>query len=41
MADILVYAKNPLQDISIIEDHKTNLRLLMKDGQIISNGVGG
>jgi imidazolonepropionase-like amidohydrolase len=35
MADILIYSKNPLEDITIIEDHETNLKLIMKDGDIL------
>ncbi len=37
MADILIYAKNPLEDISIIEDYKNNLKLIMKDGKLYKN----
>jgi imidazolonepropionase-like amidohydrolase len=37
MADILIYSKNPLEDIKIIEDHETNLTLVIKDGDIVKN----
>jgi len=37
MADILIYSKNPLEDITIIENHEENLKLIMKDGQVVKN----
>ena len=37
MADILVYSKNPLEDIKIIEDHEETLKLIIKDGDIVKN----
>ena len=37
MADILIYSKNPLEDIKIIEDYETNLKLVIKDGDIVKN----
>jgi imidazolonepropionase-like amidohydrolase len=36
-ADILIYSANPLEDINVVIDHKTNLRLIMKDGVIYKN----
>jgi len=37
MADVLIYSKNPLEDIKIIEDFETNLKLVIKDGDIVKN----
>jgi imidazolonepropionase-like amidohydrolase len=37
MADILIYSKNPLENIKIIEDFETNLKLVIKDGDIVKN----
>lgn len=37
MADILIYNKDFLDDISIIEDYKNNLKLIIKDGEIKKN----
>ena len=37
MADILIYDKNPLADITIIEDYENNLDFIMKDGFVHKN----
>ena len=37
MADVLIYSKNPLEDVSIVEDYDTNLKLIIKDGKIFKN----
>lgn len=37
MADVLIYSKNPLEDVSIIEDYENNLKLIMKDGKVYKN----
>jgi len=37
MADVLIYSKNPLQDIDIITDPKENLKLIIKDGKVYKN----
>jgi imidazolonepropionase-like amidohydrolase len=37
MADILVYSKNPLEDVSIVEDYENNLKLILKDGKTYKN----
>ena len=37
MADVLVYSKNPLEDVSIVEDHENNLKLIIKDGKVYKN----
>ena len=37
MADILIYSKNPLKDVSIVEDHENNLKLIIKDGKVYKN----
>ena len=37
MADMLIYSKNPLEDVSIIEDYENNLKLIIKDGKVFKN----
>lgn len=37
MADILIYSKNPLDDVSIVEDFENNLKLIIKDGKVYKN----
>ena len=37
MADILIYSKNPLDDVSVVTDPENNLRLIIKDGTIYKN----
>jgi imidazolonepropionase-like amidohydrolase len=37
MADVLIYSKNPLEDVSIVEDHENNLKLVVKDGKVYKN----
>ncbi len=37
LADILIYSKNPLEDVSIVEDYENNLKLIMKDGWLYKN----
>ena len=37
MADVLIYNKNPLEDVSIVEDYENNLKLIIKDGKIYKN----
>ncbi len=37
MADVLIYNKNPLEDVSIVEDYENNLKLIMKDGKVYKN----
>ena len=37
MADVLIYSKNPLEDVSIVEDYDTNLKLIIKDGVVFKN----
>ena len=37
MADILIYSKNPLKDVTIVEDHENNLKLIIKDGKVYKN----
>jgi imidazolonepropionase-like amidohydrolase len=37
MADILIYTKNPLEDVSVVEDYENNLVFVMKDGKIYKN----
>jgi imidazolonepropionase-like amidohydrolase len=37
LEDILIYAKNPLEDVSVVEDYENNLVFVMKDGKIYKN----
>lgn len=37
MADVLIYSKNPLEDVSIVEDYENNLKLIVKDGRVYKN----
>lgn len=37
MADILIYSKNPCEDVTIIEDYESNLKLIIKDGKVFKN----
>ena len=37
MADVLIYDKNPLQDVAIIGDFENNLKLVVKDGKVYKN----
>ena len=36
-ADVLIYAKNPLDDVAIVADFQNNLKLLVKNGTIYKN----
>jgi len=37
MADVLIYSKNPLEDVAVVADHETNLKLIVKDGKVYKN----
>jgi len=37
MADILIYSKNPLEDIKVVENFQETLKLVIKDGDIVQN----
>ena len=37
MADIVIFGKNFMQDVAIIEDAKNNLKLIIKDGKVYKN----
>jgi imidazolonepropionase-like amidohydrolase len=37
MADILIYNKNPLKDVTAVEDYENNLKLIIKDGKVYKN----
>jgi len=37
MADVLIYSKNPLDEVVIVEDADNNLKLIMKDGKVYKN----
>jgi imidazolonepropionase-like amidohydrolase len=36
-ADVLVYNKNPLEDIEVVVEHKKHLKLIIKGGKIYKN----
>ena len=35
--DVLIYSKNPLEDVAIVEDFGNNLKLIVKDGKVYKN----
>ena len=37
MADILIYSKNPLEDVAVVTDYDNNLKLIIKDGNVYKN----
>jgi imidazolonepropionase-like amidohydrolase len=37
LADVLIYSKNPLEDVAIVEDYQNNLKVIIKDGQFYKN----
>ena len=37
MADVLIYDKNPLEDVAVVEDHENHLKLIIKDGKVFKN----
>ena len=37
MADILIYSANPLEDVAVVNDPETNLKLIIKDGNVYKN----
>jgi len=37
MADVLIYSKNPLEDIVVIADYGNNLKVIIKDGKVYKN----
>lgn len=39
-ADMILVDGNPLEDLSLIKDYKTNFKLIMKDGMIWKNTLG-
>lgn len=39
MADIIIFGKNPLEDVSIVEDAENNLNFIMKDGLVHKNAL--
>jgi len=39
MADVIIFNKNPLEDVSIVEDAKNTLDFIMKDGFIHKNAL--
>ena len=37
MADIVIFNKNFMEDVSIIEDAENNLKVIIKDGNVYKN----
>jgi len=37
MADVLIYGKNPLEDVAVTGDCENNLKLIVKDGKVFKN----
>ena len=37
MADVVIFSKNFMQDVSIVEDADNNLKLIIKDGKVYKN----
>ncbi len=37
MADVLIYSKNPLEDVAVVADPENNLKLIIKDGKVYKN----
>ena len=37
MADVLIYDKNPIEDVEIVEKHQDHLKLIIKDGKVYKN----
>ena len=37
MADILIYSANPLEDVSVVADPETTLKLIIKDAVVFKN----
>jgi imidazolonepropionase-like amidohydrolase len=37
MADVVIFSKNFMQDVSIVEDAESNLKLIIKDGKVYKN----
>lgn len=31
----LIFSKNPLEDVGIVEDYENNMKLIVKDGQVM------
>ncbi len=39
LADLLLVTGNPVADIKVLGDYKTNLVVIMKDGKIYKNSL--
>ena len=39
MAGVLIYDKNPIEDVAIVEDHENHLKLIFKDGKVFKNSL--
>lgn len=37
MADILIYNRNPFEDVAVVADPENNLKLIIKDGKVYKN----
>ena len=38
-ADVLIYNANPLDDINVVVDYKTHLKVVIKNGTIFKNDL--
>ena len=41
LADLLLVEGNPLEDIDLVADPERNFRVIMKDGRVYKNSLGG
>ena len=41
LADLLLVDGNPLENIDLIADPESNFRVIMKDGRVYKNTLGG
>ena len=39
-ADLLIYDGNPLEDIKVVVDHESHLKVVVKNGVIYKNTLG-
>ena len=37
LADMILVDGNPLEDVTILEEHEQNIRVVMKDGRVYKN----
>ena len=39
MAGVLIYDKNPIEDVAVVEKHQDHLKLIVKDGKVFKNSL--